>query len=264
MESPIFHLEKVVKAKQEEMEDFVGPLDLILHLLSKNKMEIQDIQISVLVDQYLEWMQRRREMDLDVASDFVVMAAHLIYIKTRMLLSINDEEGLSEMEQLMASLEEHQRHENYEKIKAVLPELEQCFQIGRDYLTRRPEPLSRDRSYHYTHDPEDLVQAMTGVLERLDHQLPPPVEAFRGIVGREPYPVVDKASEIIQRLVRFGVTRFRTLFRENRSRSEVVATFIAVLELCKAHRIRLAGSEKDCTVTYTGDGAEPFEPTDSY
>ena len=88
MEAPIYHLDKVVKAKQEDLEDFDGPLDLILHLLSKNKIEIRDIQISDLLDQYLAWMARREEMDLEVASEFVTMAAHLVYIKTRMLLSI--------------------------------------------------------------------------------------------------------------------------------------------------------------------------------
>ena len=81
METPVFHLEKVVKAKQEDMEDFVGPLDLILHLLSKNKMEIKDIQISLILDQYMQWMENRKQMDLEVASDFVSMAAHLVYIK---------------------------------------------------------------------------------------------------------------------------------------------------------------------------------------
>ena len=75
------------------MEDFVGPLDLILHLLSKNKMEIKDIQISLILDQYLAWMAARKEMDLEVASEFVTMAAHLMYIKTRMLLSLEDEEA---------------------------------------------------------------------------------------------------------------------------------------------------------------------------
>ena len=82
MEAPIYRLEGVVKAREESLEDFVGPLDLILHLLSKNKMEIKDIQISLILEQYLEWMNLRKEMDLEVASEFVTMASHLIYIKT--------------------------------------------------------------------------------------------------------------------------------------------------------------------------------------
>ncbi len=254
MDEPVYRLERVVKAKEENMEDFVGPLDLILHLLSKNKMEIKDIQISLLLDQYLDWMNKRKELDLEVASEFVTMASHLIYIKTRMLLSIHDEEAMSEMEQLIATLEAHQRNENYLKIKAVAPELDSRFQIGRDYLTKVPESIQPDKVYRYVHDKEDLLRAMAAVLSRTDHKLPPPVSAFQGIVGREPYPVADKAGEIIQRLIRFGVTRFRALFKGNRSRSEVVATFLAVLELCKAHRLRLAGTEEDCTVTCTQDG----------
>ena len=254
IETPIFHLEKVVKAKNEDMEDFNGPLDLILHLLSKNKMEIKDIQISLILDQYLAWMDRRKELDLEVASDFVAMAAQLVFIKTRMLLSIHDEEALSEMEQLIASLEEHQRHENFTRIKAVIPELSDRYAVGRDYLTKTPEVLPVSRSYRYVHQPADLLRAMQSVLERADHRLPPPMAAFEGIVGREPYPVEDKAGEILDRLARFGVTRFRALFKGNRSRSEVVATFIAVLELCRARRLRLAGTETDCTVTATEPG----------
>lgn len=256
MESPIFHLEKVVKAKEEDLEDFVGPLDLILHLLSKNKMEIKDIQISLILDQYLEWMDQRKSLDLEVASEFVTMASHLIFIKTRMLLSIHDEEALSEMEQLIASLEAHQRNENYTKIKEVVPKLSDRYSFGRDYITKAAEPVPEDRTYHYVHQSQDLYHAMMSALERGDSKLPPPVSAFQGIVGREPYPVADKAGEIMERLRKFGVTRFRALFKGNRSRSEIVATFIAVLELCKARRLRLAGTEEDCTVTSTSEQDE--------
>ena len=259
MEAPIYHLEGVVKAKEEHMEDFVGPLDLILHLLSKNKLEIKDIQIALILDKYMEWMNRRKELDLEVASDFVTMASHLVYIKTRMLLSIHDEEAISEMEQLIATLEAHQRNENYLKIKAVAPALDSRYQIGRDYLTKQPEAVQPDKIYRYVHDRADLLKAMAAVLGRLDNKLPPPVSAFQGIVGREPYPVADKAGEIIHKLIQFGVTRFRALFKGSRSRSEVVATFLAVLELCKARRLLLAGTESDCTVTCTQEeGAVEF------
>ena len=190
MEAPIYHLEGVVKAKEENMEDFVGPLDLILHLLSKNKMEIKDIQISLILDQYLEWMNKRKELDLEVASEFITMASHLIYIKTRMLLSIHDEEALSEVEQLIATLEAHQRNENFLKIKEVIPVLDTRFHYGRDYLTKVPEPVQPDRTYRYVHDREDIWKAMTAVLSRTDNKLPPPVSAFQGIVGREPLSLI--------------------------------------------------------------------------
>ena len=251
MEAPVYHLDKVVKAKQEDLEDFDGPLDLILHLLSKNKIEIRDISISDLLDQYLAWMAQREELNLEVASEFVTMAAHLVYIKTRMLLSINDEEAMSEMEQLIATLEAHQRNENYLKIKAVVPALDSRYRVGQDYLTKVPEVVQPDKTYRYVHDKKDLLRAITAVLSRSDNKLPPPMAAFQGIVGREPYPVADKAGEILRRLVDYGVTRFRALFKGSRSRSEVVATFLAVLELCKARRLLLAGTETDCTVTCT-------------
>ena len=253
METPIYHLDKVIKAKQEDMEDFDGPLDLILHLLSKNKIEIRDIQITQLLDQYLEWMERREELNLEVASEFVTMAAHLVYIKTRMLLSIDDEEAASEMELLMAALEQHKHHESYVKIKAVSVTLGRRYDYGKDYLVKQPEPMKVNKSYQYVHEAGDLLAAMKATLERVDNKMPPAVHAFEGIVGREPYPVVDKANAILERIVEFGVTRFRALFKNNRSRSEIVATFLAILELCRANRIHLAGTEEDCTVTCTGE-----------
>ena len=104
------------------------------------------------------------------------------------------------------------------------------------------------------------------MLDRAEEKLPPAASAFEGIVGREPYPVSDKARDILDRLIQFGVTRFRALFRTSRSRSEVVATFLASLELCKASRVRLAGTAEDCTVTCTGEKLdEDFEMTaDTY
>lgn len=256
MEAPVYHLDKVVKARQEDMEDFDGPLDLILHLLSKNKIEIRDIQISVLLDQYMEWMQQRESLNLEVASEFVTMAAHLVYIKTRMLLSIEDEAALSEMEELMAALEEHKSQETYLKIKEAAGPLGRRYEFGRDYLTKQSEPIQPDRTYRYVHKGSDLTAALNSVLERVGSRLPPPVRAFEGIVGREPYPVADKARSILDRLIQFGVARFRALFRTSRSRSEVVATFLAILELCKANRIHLAGTAEDCTVTSTGENTE--------
>ena len=128
-------------------------------------------------------------------------------------------------------------------------------------------PLVQYSTHRLLAKSEDVYKRqMQSVLARVDHRLPPPMAAFEGIVGREPYPVADKADEILDRLTRFGVTRFRALFKGNRSRSEIVATFIAVLELCKARRLRLAGTETDCTVTCTeADGQETVEfSTDAY
>lgn len=248
MENPVFKLEKVVRSRSEEMQDFEGPLDLILYLLGKNKMEIQDISISLICDQYLQWLSQRQQMDLEVASEFVTMASHLVYIKTRMLLAIEDEEAQSEMDALIQSLEERRRNENYTKIKAMAQRLAPMGEFGRNILTRDPEPVERGKVYLYSQEPGDLILAMAEIRNRAERALPPPRAAFQDIVRHEPYPVESKAREIIQRLKLHGITSFRMLFRGNRSRSEVVATFLAVLELCRACIIHLAGSETDCTV----------------
>ena len=248
MENPVFKLEKVVRSRSEEMQDFEGPLDLILYLLGKNKMEIQDISISLICDQYLQWLSQRQQMDLEVASEFVTMASHLVYIKTRMLLAIEDEEAQSEMDALIQSLEERRRNENYTKIKAMAQRLAPMGEFGRNILTRDPEPVERGKVYLYSQEPGDLILAMAEIRSRAERALPPPRSPFQDIVRHEPYPVESKAREIIQRLKLHGITSFRMLFRGNRSRSEVVATFLAVLELCRACIIHLAGSETDCTV----------------
>ena len=253
MDIPVYKLESVVHSR-EGMEDFEGPLDLILYLLGKNRIEIQDIPIALILEQYLAYLELRQQMDLEVASEFVTMAAHLVYIKTRMLLSIDDEVAMSEMEELMAALEEHKSQETYVKIKDVTEELNGRYEFGRDYLPKQPEPVKAENAYQYVHDKGDILTAIRSVLARTDNKLPPLAAAFEGIVGREPYPVADKARSILDRLIQFGVARFKALFKTSRSRSEVVATFLAILELCKANRIHLAGTAEDCTVTSTVDG----------
>lgn len=256
MESPVFKLEKVVHSRTEELQDFEGPLDLILFLLGKNKMEIQDISISLICDQYLSWLDRRKELDLEVASEFAAMASHLVYLKTRMLLSIEDEEAQSEMDALIQSLEERRRNEQYVQVKAAAEQLSPMSEFGRNILTRPPEPVKRGKIYEYDHVQADLILAMAEIQSRAERALPPPRTAFQDIVQHEPYPVENKAREILQRLKTFGVTRFHLLFRGNRSRSEVVATFLAVLELCRAHVLRLSGSETECTVRQEGEYPE--------
>ncbi len=252
MENPVFKLEKVVHDRSEELQDFEGPLDLILFLLGKNKMEIQDISISLICDQYLAWLAARQSMDLEVASEFVAMASHLVYIKTRMLLSIEDEEAQSEMDALIQSLEERRRNEQYAQVKAAAERLSPMGEFGRNILTRGPEPLERGKLYEYNQERVELILAMAEIQSRAERALPPPKTAFQDIVQHEPYPVENKAKDILRRLREHGVMRFLALFRGSRSRSEVVATFLAILELCRARIVILSGGERDCTVTATG------------
>lgn len=258
LDNPIFKLEKVVQTRAEELQDFEGPLDLILFLLGKNRMEIQNISISLICDQYLAWLERRQQMDLDVASEFVAMASQLVYLKTRMLLSIEDEEAKSEMESLIQSLEERRRNASYSQVKAAASQLEPLGEFGRSIVTRGPEAAGQGKIYEYDHSPEDLKLAAAELQNRLERRLPPPRAAFNEIVRHEPYPVEHKAMEILRQLKRRGQTFFRQLFRGSRSRSEVVATFLAVLELCRAHVLRVAGAGEECTVRQVGEPPEDF------
>lgn len=253
MDAPVYKLEQVVRSR-EGLEDFEGPLDLILFLLNRNRIEIQDIPIALILDQYLAYLDQRQQMDLEIAGEFITMAAQLMFIKTRMLLSIEDEEAKSEMAELIRSLEERRSSESYAKIRAVTERLNELYEIGRDCLVRPPEAAAEPgKVYTYSHAPEDLTAAAAAILDREARRLPPPLKSFTSIVGREPYPVEGKSREILTRLREWGSATLRRLFRGSRSRSEIVAAFLAVLELCREKAVKIAGGGEgdQCVVTLT-------------
>lgn len=242
-----------MKAKSDVMEDFVGPLDVILLLLSKNKIEIKDIRIADILDQYLQYLEQMKRMDLEIASEFITMASHLVYLKSKTLLTVGDDEPDSEMEQFIKSLEERQNQESYAKVKALSEELRPKYENSKNLLPHEPEPLTPDNTYRYQHSPQDLIDALKTIVLRTEQKLPPPVSEFEGVVGREPYSVDEKMSDVLRRLLKNGIMRLSALFRTSRTRSELVATFLSVLELCSKGRINLAGSDDDCTISYIAD-----------
>ena len=158
MENPSFHLEGIVRDK-DSMQDFEGPLSLILMLLQKNKIEIRDLSVSDILDQYLDYLERMQSLDLEIASEFVQMAAHLLYLKTRTLLTT--EEEVSELELLMQSLEQLQARDRFAAMSVVLPRLKAASEKGFLYMTKQPEPLpAKKQEYAYHHEPVDLLKAM--------------------------------------------------------------------------------------------------------
>ena len=234
MSEPQYRLEGIVRAKGDLMEDFEGPLDVIFLLLSKNKIEIQNVSITAILEQYLAYLDEMKRLDMEIASEFITMASHLMLIKTKMLLSAAEqEEAQSELDLLRQSLIERQRKEAIEQIRLAVTVLEARNDIGRCLFTKQPEPLRRERTYQYKHSVQDMLHALDDIAERNDRQLPPPTVNFKGIVGREPYPVAKKASELLRKLILRGFEKLKNLFKGNRSRSEVVATFIAILDLLK-------------------------------
>ena len=240
MAQPQYRLEGIVRTRTEEMEDFEGPLDVIFLLLSKNKIEIQDVSISAILEQYLAYLDEMKRLDMEIASEFISMASHLMLIKTKMLLSAAEQqEAEEELDLLRQSLIERQRKEAMEGIRQAIAVLEPRNEIGRCLFVKEPEPLRRDQTYRYQHDPVDLLKALDTIAERSARALPPPTMNFRGIVGKEPYPVTKKAGEVLRQLLLRGIERLKNLFKGNRSRSEIVATFLAILELCKTNSVSL-------------------------
>ena len=240
MLEPQYRLEGIVRTRSEEMEDFEGPLDVIFLLLSKNKIEIQDVSITAILEQYLAYLAEMKRLDMEIASEFITMASHLMLIKTKMLLSAAEQaEAESELDLLRQSLVERQRKEAMEQIRTAITTLEPRNEIGRCLFTKEPEPLRRDQSYRYKHEPIDLLKALDSITERNNKALPPPTANFKGIVGKEPYPVSKKAGEVLRLLLLRGIERLKNLFKGNRSRSEIVATFISVLDLCKSNSVVL-------------------------
>ena len=240
MGEPQYRLEGIVHTRSEGMEDFEGPLDVIFLLLSKNKIEIQDVSITAILEQYIQYLEEMKRMDMEIASEFITMASHLMLIKTKMLLSAAEAaEAENELDLLRQSLVERKRKEAMEQIRLAVTELEPRNEIGRCLFTKEPEPLRRDQSYRYQHDIRDLLRALDTIAERSQRQLPPPTANFKGIVGKEPYPIGRKTGEVLRVLLLRGVERLKNLFKGNRSRSEIVATFLAVLDLCKSNSVTL-------------------------
>ena len=238
MGEPQYRLEGIVRTRTEVMEDFEGPLDVIFLLLSKNKIEIQDVSIAAILEQYLAYLDEMKRLDMEIASEFISMASHLMLIKTKMLLSAAEAaEAESELDLLRQSLIDRQRRDAMEQIRSAISELEPMNDVGRCVFTKEPEPLRKDLTYRYQHEPSDLLRALDEISERNQRRLPPPTVNFKGIVGKEPYPVARKAGEVVRSLILRGVERLKNLFKGNRSRSEIVATFLAILDLCKTNSV---------------------------
>lgn len=252
MENLTYHLEGVIKSK-EDYQDFEGPLNLILTLLAKNKIEIRDIQISLILDQYLEQIRQMQEMDLEVASEFVQMASHLLYLKTRTLLA-GEEEEISELDALISSLEQLKCRDAYLSVKGVTEALGRAAAQGLLLMDRPPEPLPKQK-YGYRHEPVELLKAMAAMLSR-GGQSPDAPPALRAVPRPIVYGVRTKSRQIVSRLRAAGELSLRALYAESGSRSELVATFLSILELCAGGGLRLAadGDTGDYRVFLRDDG----------
>lgn len=221
------------------LEAFDGPLDLLLQLITRNKLDIREIPIAELLDQYLEQVRKMQEENLDVASEFLEMAARLVYMKTVSLLP-QQEEAEQLRRELTGQLLEYQE---CKRVAAML-----AGQMTYDTVTRAPLPLPPDLTYRRHHDPRELAAAYLNAVGRGRRLLPPPAESFTGIVARRVVSVSSRIVYVLRRLWKTRWVEYRALFAEEEDRSELVATFLAVLELVKGKRVRVEEGERGAVV----------------
>ena len=216
-----------------KLEVFEGPLDLLLYLIKRDEIDIYDIPIEHITKQYLDYLDAFKILDLDVAGDFVVMAANLIYIKSRSLLPVSLQPPDEAAEEEDPRWELVRQLIEYKKFKEAAAHLQNCEISQENLFTRLPEKpeITVDRPIGEV-SIFDLINAFNGVLKRLNT-----TENLREIF-EENYSVSDKI-DLIMKMTGSGVAlRFSELFAQVASRTEVVVTFLALLELIRLKQIR--------------------------
>ncbi len=233
---------------------FEGPLDLLLYLVQKNKLNIYDIPIADVLEQYMDTIRQMQEIDMEVATEFLDMAARLVQIKSTMLLPKHEEESEQLRRELTGDLIEYQL---CRQIAAKLGERH----VGFDIYVRDEEELPPDFTYRRQHPPYVLCEAYLRAAGRGRRRLPPSPNAFRGIVSRKIVSVSSRIAYVLQNLYRSKTVTYRSLFTESKTRSEMVATFLALLELIKGKRITVDG-DGDAVKVSMIPGASTEIPTE--
>lgn len=208
---------------------FEGPLDALLYLISKNKLNIYEVSISQLLDQYLNYLSEMSSMDLEITSDFLEMASRLVQIKSAMLLP-KPEEGQAKRNEFITALIE------YKTCKAMANALS-LRNAGMNCFIRSPQPVQHDETYTCKHKADELVKAYIMLGSRIKSRKPPTTDSFRDVVGRKIVSVASRVIHVIKKLLTCNHRSFDSMFEDSRERSEAVATFLALLELVKSNRI---------------------------
>lgn len=216
------------------LENFEGPLDLLLHLITKNKVSIYDIPIVEITDQYLDAIADFEEEQLDNTSEFLVLAAQLLYIKSKMLLpkDEDDEEEEDPREDLARRLFE------YQKFKEASSELRKSEFKTRYMFFKGAEKIDFPiPQYDVTHETSELLDAFSSILQRQIRKQKPKKKSFIGIIGREKVSVDDMVEKVCKLLAKRRQLKFSSIFEKTKSKPEKIATFLALLEMIKLNRI---------------------------
>ena len=218
-----------------KLEDFEGPLDLLLYLVSKNKMNIYDIEIVALIDQYVSMVNGLPVYQMESASEFIEMAARLVQMKSYFLLP-KSEEAERMKEELTGMLVE------YSACKEVAAQLRNMAE-GVYTVVREPAEVELDTEYRLRHDVYLLEEAYNALQGRSRQKQPPRQEQFEPLTTAPFVSVTSRIIHVLRGLMTGRVRRLRQLFVKEGGRSQTVATFLAVLELVRAGRIAIADDE---------------------
>ncbi len=231
-----------------KLQVFEGPLDLLLHLIEKNKVNIYDIPIAEITDQYMEYIHQMQQEDLNIMSEFMVMAATLISIKCRMLLPKEvNEEGEEEdpREELVRQLLE------YKMYKYMSYELRDRMAAAAKNVYKAPTVPKEVLSYREPVDPEELLKGLTlaklndifqSVIRRQEDKVDPIRSKF-GKIEKEEISLPDKMGEVEDYARSHRYFGFRDLLSKQSSKVQVIVTFLSILELMKMGKIRISQKE---------------------
>ena len=223
-------------------EVYEGPLDLLLALIAKNKMNIADIKIAVIFDQYMEYVENMEIEDMEVAGDFIRMASELMLIKSKMLVPKQDEDP---REELVRTLMEY---------KAAKEAAEKLGELEREYFGRfekDSDEIVVDKSKLDDMDVALLSEAMTRILlkisDRRELEKTKPIEAINPIIKKVVVPVSERMDHVINVMKKKKRMNFESLFDDAKTRSGIIATFYAVLELLKTGSVEIDRETSDGT-----------------
>ncbi len=215
-----------------KLEVYEGPLDLMLSLIAKHKLNIYDIEISLLLEQFLLYLEQMKQADIEIAGEFLEMAAKLIYIKSAALLPKHEAEELKK--ELQGVLIE------YAMCKQMAMRLQNMYH-GDDIFVRKPVTIERDMAYNNQHDPDELFLAMSGVSYKQVIRKAP--ASIKPIVAKSFVSVFTKIIYVLKRVMNGEEVQVNSLYA-GQTRSEQVATFLALLELSKNSRIKFSDDNR--------------------
>ena len=229
-----------------KLDVFEGPLDLLLNLIAKNKLNIYDIPIAELLEQYMAQIHEMQAADMDVASEFLEMAARLVHIKSVSLLPKKEEEAALKQELTGQLLE-------YQQCKEAAMRLRERFSL--DGIVRAQADIPADLTYKRHHKPQELLSAYLSMLGKKKPPEPQkPEDTISKLITRRVVSVASQIVFVLRSLWKKRHVSLKELFRGKNDPSERVAVFLAVLELVKDKRLRVDGDGEDCEIKLTNGG----------